>query len=1057
MKSVFRNNKLLAVTLILFSIIGFVSAESSFDFSSATDNTGLTYSATDTIQQYNDTSGEYENTYIVDVENTELEQVSDSNYDVQVDLELTEVGQILSGPPGQMEYDEAAERLNEKGYRFEGSEWTAEDAEHIRETELEELDVEVQTAEDYEIRNVPTGLAVNPDDTFTVSLNVDTLDNDQPLEAGFRVGSNSLDFVLVETLDDAESLVNSVAWSPDSNYLASGSSDDNVYIYSTDTFSLEETLDDAEDNVRSIAFSHDGEYLASGSQDENVYVYSTDTFSLEETLDDAESIVRSLAFSHDGEYLASGSQDDNVYVYSTDTFSLEETLTDSEGIVFSVDWSPESEYLSTGSSDDNTYVYETGLEPAEIEFDTIRPEALDYYLTNLDVTFEGTATAPEGEEIEAMELFTENPDGERFSVETDSGINQESVTLEGTFNHDNPEEDVGQWEWGIEAIHTGDDEFQETENLVPYNVVEDEIDFTLNNPEEGEEFKQYQEVLFNATAEAPVQHEIEAGEIRITSPVDESVTTTSGFNERELNLVEDYVVDQTGTYEWEMEAIINEDNQSFQVSDTGTFEVLDEEPEISFDLRTPLEGETFEVGDTASFEAEATIEDGFEIEAGEIRITEPFSESVVTQSGVNSQNLLLEEDYSITESGLYEWEMEAIGTYQDASFQVSDTQTFNTVGVNLVTPEDGETFSYSETETGVDVGFEWNVLAPNTGDTTVYLDGDGLDTQEYTDTDNQETFSFTEEDLGEGTYDTFAELETTETSFETETYDFEDGTIDGWSGDTDSFEASDTDPISGTYSGVLTSSENDDNIVEFEDLQTSTQHKVDLRVDDTTTSDSVVRYILYDGVEAIGVVEFNDASNEIIYEGDQDHVLEEDFDTGKVYSFEFNFDTEDQTTEVLMNNDVKGTFDYAMSGASELNNVDFRNQFDDDEVGERDAVIDNLEWQEETEEEVTYTSSTNTFTVEESELETPDLEITTPPTGTSFDITSIDEPVPYEVSFEWNNEEDVTLTNTLEYPNNYIQELFSQTYTGPTSETVSDEFTFDQEEVSISDQYTLEA
>ncbi len=69
----------------------------------------------------------------------------------------------------------------------------------------------------------------------------------------------------IATLKNHSNWVKSVAFSPDGKYLASGSYDNTVKLWSVESQKEVVTLQGHSDWVTSVAFSPDGKYLASGS------------------------------------------------------------------------------------------------------------------------------------------------------------------------------------------------------------------------------------------------------------------------------------------------------------------------------------------------------------------------------------------------------------------------------------------------------------------------------------------------------------------------------------------------------------------------------------------------------------------------------------------------------------------------------------------------------------------------------------------------------------------------------------------------------------------------
>ncbi len=69
-------------------------------------------------------------------------------------------------------------------------------------------------------------------------------------------------------------------------------------------------------SVKSIAFSPDGKYMASGSQDKTVKIWSLELKKELTTLKGHKKAVISVSFSYDGKYLASGSDDGMIKLWN---------------------------------------------------------------------------------------------------------------------------------------------------------------------------------------------------------------------------------------------------------------------------------------------------------------------------------------------------------------------------------------------------------------------------------------------------------------------------------------------------------------------------------------------------------------------------------------------------------------------------------------------------------------------------------------------------------------------------------------------------------------------
>ena len=331
------------------------------EFKSATNNLGLTYRPTDTFQvETVDENGDtkLENTYIVEISSVDIIE-DDLNDEGRVEeatayvsVQPSEMGRIILEADS---YESAADTLNDEGYTHKDGRIDAETVEEL-DDELDELHFECKKGDVVGFNQ--QNLEAHGDEGQVFSVKLDTFtETSTPLMAGFKIGANSVEFTLVETLTEATEDVNSVAFGD--GFLAYGSDDDNVYVHDTSDFSLETTLTEATDRVFEVAFG-DG-FIAYGSDDENVYVHDTSDFSLETTLTEATNTVRSVAFG-DG-FIAYGSWDDNLYVHDATDFSLETTLTEATDRVYGVTFS--DGFIAYASWDENVYVHDTsdfGLE-----------------------------------------------------------------------------------------------------------------------------------------------------------------------------------------------------------------------------------------------------------------------------------------------------------------------------------------------------------------------------------------------------------------------------------------------------------------------------------------------------------------------------------------------------------------------------------------------------------------------------------------------------------------------------------------------------------------------
>ncbi|MBD1833565.1 hypothetical protein H6F61_12965 [Cyanobacteria bacterium FACHB-472] len=151
----------------------------------------------------------------------------------------------------------------------------------------------------------------------------------------------------------------SVAFSPDGQLLASGSEDNTIKLWHSDTGEEICTLTGHSGWVSSVAFSPDRQLLASGSGggDSTIKLWHPGTGEEICTLSGHSEWVCSVAFSPDGQILASGSGDNTIKLWQVSTGNQIRTLTGHSAWVRSVAFSPDGQILASGSGDNTIKIW----------------------------------------------------------------------------------------------------------------------------------------------------------------------------------------------------------------------------------------------------------------------------------------------------------------------------------------------------------------------------------------------------------------------------------------------------------------------------------------------------------------------------------------------------------------------------------------------------------------------------------------------------------------------------------------------------------------------------
>ncbi|MFK8185277.1 MAG: caspase family protein [Phormidesmis sp.] len=152
-------------------------------------------------------------------------------------------------------------------------------------------------------------------------------------------------------LYDHEGGVRAVAYSPNNQYIASGSTDNTIKIWNAKTGQLVKTLPVADQWIYAVAFSPDGQRMVSAGKDKALRIWDVNTGQqVGQDFTGHTGEVRAVTFSPDGSKLVSGSDDKTIRIWDVNSGK---TLAEKThwGAVWAVAFSPDGNLIASGSTD----------------------------------------------------------------------------------------------------------------------------------------------------------------------------------------------------------------------------------------------------------------------------------------------------------------------------------------------------------------------------------------------------------------------------------------------------------------------------------------------------------------------------------------------------------------------------------------------------------------------------------------------------------------------------------------------------------------------------------
>ncbi|OQX98545.1 MAG: hypothetical protein B6I24_04985 [Bacteroidetes bacterium 4572_128] len=162
----------------------------------------------------------------------------------------------------------------------------------------------------------------------------------------------------IRTFKGYEYRVNAVDYSPDGEFVISGTSDNTFKLWRIQTGEIIRIFKGHKSNILALAFSPDGNYIVSGSADNTLRLWDRREGKKIKKYKGHSDYVNDVDFSPDGEYFASASDDKTIKIWETSNKYSKKTLYGHKSFVTDIEFSPDGRYLISASADKNLILWD---------------------------------------------------------------------------------------------------------------------------------------------------------------------------------------------------------------------------------------------------------------------------------------------------------------------------------------------------------------------------------------------------------------------------------------------------------------------------------------------------------------------------------------------------------------------------------------------------------------------------------------------------------------------------------------------------------------------------
>jgi WD40 repeat protein len=152
----------------------------------------------------------------------------------------------------------------------------------------------------------------------------------------------------VTTYQEHTNFIKALAWSPDGNYLASGSSDTQVKVWEPLSGQTKLIYKEHSSDIASLSWSPDSSLVVSSAHDQTAKVWEVATGHTRYTYTAAGGApLGEVSWSHKGHLIAIYNGNAQVDILDAQTGNKRQTI--STGVVYGLSWSPDDTRLVTGN------------------------------------------------------------------------------------------------------------------------------------------------------------------------------------------------------------------------------------------------------------------------------------------------------------------------------------------------------------------------------------------------------------------------------------------------------------------------------------------------------------------------------------------------------------------------------------------------------------------------------------------------------------------------------------------------------------------------------------